>query len=130
MVALSSRTHPAAAFAIHYCSTITASFTLFMKILFAILFAALFILTGCLHGPEPTVFVREVPVQVTSTNTLDVIRFPASYRAYTVGRRVDPGNPGFMHEAHMLYIRESPDRWNLRAPSASTPVPMVPAAPE
>jgi len=78
---------------------------------------ALFLMVGCQNVP-PTVFIREVPVQVTSTNRLDVIRFPAAYKSYTVGRRRDRSNPGMMHEAHVLYIRETPDRWNLHPPSA------------
>jgi len=88
------------------------------------LFAALAVtsLAGCVHPPSPSVFVREVPTQVTSTNTLDVIRFPATYKAYTVGRRIDPANRGLMHETHVLYVRESPDRWNLQPPISGTGV--------
>ena len=82
---------------------------------------ALLSVAGCQHVP-PTVFVREVPVQVTSTNYLDVIRFPTAYKSYTVGRRSDPANPGVMHEAHILYVRETPDRWNLQpAPAPAAP---------
>ncbi len=54
---------------------------------------------------------------VSSTNSLDVIRFPSAYKAYTVGRRTDPANSELMHEAHLLYVRESPDRWNLSPPT-------------
>ncbi len=101
-----------------------------MKSLFLILPAAC-LLTGCVHQPFPTVFIREVPVQVTSSNRLDVIRFPASYHAYTIGRRTDPANPGFMHEAHILYVREASDRWNLQPPAAPAQPPLNPvAAPE
>ncbi len=81
----------------------------------------LLLLAGCQSGP-PTVFVREVPVQITSTNTLDVIRFPSAYKAYTVGRRPDAGNPAMMHEAHILYVREASDRWNLQ-PAAAPALP-------
>lgn len=84
---------------------------------------ALFGLVGCQNIP-PTVFVREVPVRVTTTNTLDVIRFPSTYTAYTVGRRPDAAHPNVMHEAHILYVREAPDRWNLQPPVASVPSPL------
>ena len=81
----------------------------------------LLLLAGCHSGP-PTVFIREVPVAVSAPNTLDVIRFPSSYQAFTVGRRPDAANPALMHEAHVLYLRESPDRWNLQpAPAPSVP---------
>ena len=82
---------------------------------------------GCQHVP-PTFVVREVPVQVSSTNSLDVIRFPSTYKGYTVGRRPDVSNPGMMHEAHVLYVRETADRWNLHPPANSAATPLVPAA--
>lgn len=88
-----------------------------MKILMPL---SVLVLTGCQTLP-PTVFVREVPVSVSSTNHLDVIRFPSTYKAYTVGRRPDPSNPTMMHEAHILYVRESPDYWNLHPASATPP---------
>ena len=87
------------------------------------LVVVLFVLVGCQHQPR-TVFVREVPVHVSASNSLDVIRFPSSYKAYTVGRRHDPSNPAMMHEAHILYVRELPDRWNLQPTAA----PGLPAA--
>ena len=74
-------------------------------------------LVGCQHVP-PTFVVREVPVQVSSSNSLDAIRFPSSYKGYTVGRRPDVSNPALMHEAHILYVRETSDRWNLQPPAA------------
>ncbi len=90
-------------------------------------FAPLLLIAGCATGPTPTFVVREVPVAVSSTNRLDVIRFPASYRAYHVGRRIDSGNPTVLHESHVLYVREQPERWNLQ-PSAT--VPDLPGAPQ
>ena len=86
--------------------------------------AILLALPGCVHRPAPTVFIREVPVQVVSSNAaLDAIRFPASYRAYTVGRRMDSANPELMQEAHIIYVRESTDRWNLHPAPAGVPLP-------
>ncbi len=81
---------------------------------------------GCQHVP-PTFVVREVPVQVSSSNSLDGIRFPSSYKGYTVGRRPDVSNPALMHEAHILYVRETSDRWNLQPPAAPMITPAVSA---
>jgi len=83
-------------------------------------------LAGCQHVP-PTFVVREVPVQVSSNNSLDVIRFPSSYKGYTVGRRPDVSNPALMHEAHILYVRETADRWNLQPPAAPVITPALSA---
>ena len=101
-----------------------------MKSSLTILPSTLLMLAGCVHSPTPTVFIREVSVQAASTNTLEVIRFPAAYKAYTVGRRPDPHNPGLMSEAHVLYVRESSDRWNLHPPGlpAGLPAQTVPSA--
>ncbi len=82
---------------------------------------------GCQHMP-PTFVVREVPVQVSSSNSLDVIRFPATYKGYTVGRRPDASNPAMMHESHVLYVRETSDRWNLQPPAAPASTFLLPAA--
>ena len=99
-----------------------------MKTLLLSLALSLLVLTGCVHAPTPTVFIREVPVQVASSNSLDALRFPASYHAYTVGRRVDPANPDLMQESHVLFIRESHDRWNLHPSGTSSPL-LAPAGP-
>ncbi len=82
---------------------------------------------GCQHVP-PTFVVREVPVQVSSSNSLDVIRFPSSYKGYTVGRRPDVSNPAMMHEAHILYVRETSDRWNLQPPAVPVITPALSVA--
>ena len=93
-----------------------------------ILLAAALVLAGCQTAP-PTVFVRELPVRVATSNQLDVIRFPSTYRSYTIGRRADPRNPTVMHESHILYVRETPDRWNLQPPAAaSSALPLTPPA--
>lgn len=86
-------------------------------------------LTGCVTSSPPTVFVREVPTQTVSTSRLDVIRFPATYNSYTVGRRIDPRNPGVMQESHVFYVRESQDRWNLNPAPAGVETTPLPAAP-
>ncbi len=74
---------------------------------------ALLALTGCMNTTPPTFVVREVPVAVASTNSLDRLRYPSTYRAVSVGRRPDPNNPNILHESSVLYIREQPERWNL-----------------
>lgn len=86
----------------------------------------LFLLAGCQHVPQ-TVLVREVPAPVATTNSLDGIRFPSVYKAYTVGRRRDAANPAVMHETTVLYVLETPDRWNLQPPTAPVTAPAIPA---
>ncbi len=94
----------------------------------AILVLCLCALTGCVTPTPPTVLIREVPSQPTSTSRLDIVRFPATYKSYTVGRRVDPNNPGVMQESHVFYVRESQDRWNLNpAPVGADLAPLSPA---
>ena len=55
---------------------------------------------------------------------------PADVKAYSIGRYVDPADPSVMHEAHVVYRRESDSGWRLEAdagrqilvgPSVSTP---------
>ena len=90
------------------------------------LLPVLFLLAGCQHVPQ-TVLVREVPAPVTTTNSLDGIRFPSVYKAYTVGRRRDAANPAVMQETTVLYVLETPDRWNLQPPTAPVTAPAIPA---
>jgi hypothetical protein len=46
-------------------------------------------------------------------------------KAYTVARYVDPADPDLLHEAHVVYRRESSGGWRLDAPTSAA----VPAAP-
>lgn len=86
----------------------------------SILPLSMLLLTGC-HTIPPTYILREVAGPAGPTNHLDVIRFPATYQTYWLGRRPDPANPAVMHEAHVIHVRESADRWNLNPAPASTP---------
>lgn len=38
---------------------------------------------------------------------------PADVKAYSIGRYVDPADPSVMHEAHVVYRRESDSGWRL-----------------
>ncbi|HRZ56528.1 MAG TPA: hypothetical protein P5525_13855 [Candidatus Paceibacterota bacterium] len=87
---------------------------------------------GCAHeqyyappvaarAPLPRPALTPAPV---STNNLDAIRYPGTYRAYSLGRRIDPRNPGLMYEAGQVYVRELPETWNLH-PQGTIVVPSV-----
>lgn len=87
---------------------------------------SLLALTGCVHPTPPTFVVREVPVSIVSTNSLDRLRYPSTYRAISVGRRPDPNNPNILHESSVLYIREQPERWNLQPSETRLDLPGAP----
>lgn len=87
---------------------------------------ALLALTACTHFPPPAVVVREVPVAVSSTNSLDELRYPSHYRAYSVGRRPDPANPNILHDGYVLYLREMPERWRLQPSERPIDLPGAP----
>ncbi|MBL9170592.1 MAG: hypothetical protein JNN07_22865 [Verrucomicrobiales bacterium] len=83
-------------------------------------------LTGCMNSKPPTFVVREVPVAVSSTNSLHRLRYPSTYRAISVGRRPDPANPDILHDSYVLYIRDQPERWNLRPSEHQLDLPGAP----
>jgi len=39
---------------------------------------------------------------------------PAGVKVYSLGRYADPSDPDLLHEAHLVYRRESAARWNLQ----------------
>jgi len=39
---------------------------------------------------------------------------PAGVKVYSLGRYSDPSDPDLLHEAHLVYRRESAARWNLQ----------------
>ena len=82
------------------------------------------LLTGCTNPAPPTFVVREVPA--TSGPGLDLLRYPSNYRAYSVGRRIDPSTPTILHDSHVLYIREQPERWNLQPSEKPMDLPGAP----
>ncbi len=81
---------------------------------------------GCAHYDrcQTMVFQDAVRLVPASTN-LDAIRYPAVYKAYPVGRMVDPHNRDVMHDAHVIYVRQCPDFWNLH-PLTAPAVPLGP----
>lgn len=93
----------------------------------SILPLSMLLLTGC-HTIPPTYIIREVSGPGGPTNHLDLIRFPATYQTYWLGRRPDPAHPAVMHEAHVIHVRESTDRWNLN-PASTPPVTAAGTAP-
>lgn len=52
-------------------------------------------------------------VEVHSKDTASVST-QAQIKVYTMGRTVDPVDPNVMHEAHVVYRRESSARWKLQ----------------
>jgi len=82
-------------------------------------------LSGCANSRCTIVFVQEAPVQPAIAGGLDAIRYPAQYRAYYIGRGIDPADHNTMHEAHRLFVREVPDRWNLHPVSSTTGTPSL-----
>lgn len=45
------------------------------------------------------------------------VEMPADVKAYVIGRTVDPRDPALLHEAHVMYRRETSPRWRLQAPT-------------
>ncbi len=59
---------------------------------------------------------REGSPQVTGPrDSASVLRSPG-IKAYTISRYVDPTDPNLMHEAHVVYRRESSQSWRLDVP--------------
>jgi hypothetical protein len=87
---------------------------------------------GCANLPKkpaaaPPPATPSAPVAGTDldqTNT-EKVRVGESLKAYPVGRYVDPQDPDLMHEAHVVYRRETGASWNLN-PNAPTVVPLGP----
>ncbi len=81
---------------------------------------------GCAHVEYPrTTFVSAPPAPPAPplpAESLPTVRYPAVYKAYNVGRRIDPQNPNIMYEGGTFIMRETPDRWNLH-PQPSSGVP-------
>jgi hypothetical protein len=54
----------------------------------------------------------------------DSIRYQETFRAYQVGRYVEPNNPLVMHDTHTLYRVETLPHWNLYPSAPSGPMPV------
>jgi hypothetical protein len=72
------------------------------------------------HGLEST----SAPPRPASTReapspSLDAsaVVAPAEIKAYTLNRAVDSADPDLLHEAHVVYRRETAPRWRLDAPT-------------
>lgn len=65
---------------------------------------------------KPSLILKppSVPPEGAAT-TLDAVLEAPSVVAYTVGRTIDPSDPGLMHEAHIVYRREADAAWRLQA---------------
>ncbi|MFZ2658331.1 MAG: hypothetical protein WAX69_25585, partial [Victivallales bacterium] len=49
------------------------------------------------------------------------VRYGEDVKSYTVGRYVDPADPGIMYEKNILYRIEESPRWNLRPNTEFSP---------
>src|SRR6266542_4808741 len=54
----------------------------------------------------------------------DSIRYQETFRAYHVGRYVEPNNPLLMPDSHTLYRVETLPHWNLNPGAPSGPMPV------
>lgn len=108
-----------------------------------VVFAAVAV-AGCAHGNQPLTAVepavkpglimltadqaeqRGIDLEATAATTaappeahdVAAVILPADVKAYALGRQVDPGNPNVLHEAHVVYRRETSSRWRLQAPAS------------
>ena len=84
-------------------------------------------LAACASRNEPV--VRVTPVSVPGTTLpsegIESVRYAEDIKAYSLGRYVDPNNPGIMHEAHTIYQVETTAKWNLH-PNAPVSMPLGP----
>jgi hypothetical protein len=68
-----------------------------------------------------------VPVSGTELDLANIekVRFGDTLKAYPVNRYIDPRDPNVLHEAHLVYRKETAAAWNL-SPHAPTAVPLGP----
>jgi hypothetical protein len=97
--------------------------------------AAAVLLGGCCSmfrkkPPAPTVQPQAtvaVPVSGTELDLANVekVRFGETLKAYPINRYVDPRDPNMLHEAHLVYRKETAATWNLSS-HAPTAIPLGP----
>lgn len=77
--------------------------------------------------PPPPAPPVVAPVSGTDLDqgNVEKIRVSETLKSYPVGRYVDPIDQNVMHEAHVVYRKESGSSWNLN-PNAPTVVPLGP----
>jgi len=78
-------------------------------------------------APPPPAPVAPAPVSGTDMDQTNVekVRLSETLKSYPTGRYVDPSDPNVMHEAHVVYRKETGAAWNLN-PNAPTVVPLGP----
>lgn len=60
--------------------------------------------SGHVESPSPTKPLPDSSAVLT----------PAGVKVYSLGRYEDPADPDLLHEAHLVYRRETAPRWNLQ----------------
>lgn len=77
--------------------------------------------------PPPPAPPVVAPVSGTDLDqgNVEKVRVSENLKSYPVGRYVDPIDSNVMHEAHVVYRKESGSSWNLN-PNAPTVVPLGP----
>ena len=77
--------------------------------------------------PSPDAATVAVPVSGTELDLSNMtkVRLGETLKAYPVNRYVDPNDPNMLHEAHLIYRKETGASWNL-SPHAPTVVPLGP----
>ena len=76
------------------------------------------VLIGCSSEPKCRTVYVPLPPGVPPGSRNDAIWVPDQFSEYSVGRYVDPHQPGVLHDAHSLYRREQSGRWNLEPAGA------------
>ena len=77
-------------------------------------------IAGCKSAPKPRTLYVPLPEPNLPASANGSVWVPDQFAAYSVGRYVDPHDPGVLHDAHTLYRREITGRWNL-APAYPLP---------
>jgi len=58
-------------------------------------------------GVDPTAVPKPLPDS-------SAVQTPAGIKVFSLGRYEDPADPDLLHEAHLVYRRETAARWNLQ----------------
>ena len=78
---------------------------------------------ACLAGCASKRTFTETPLPTPGVpHDADSIRYQETFRAYHVGRYVEPNNPLVMHDTHTLYRVETLPHWNLNPGAPSGPM--------
>ncbi len=78
---------------------------------------------ACLAGCASKRTFTETPLPTLGVpHDADSIRYQETFRAYHVGRYVEPNNPLVMHDTHTLYRVETLPHWNLNPVAPSGPM--------